>query len=108
MSCAFGISYNPGDGYWDVLAMDMYGDGYTAQKYETILQLAGDKPIAIGECKILPTAQELAAQPRWTFFMAWAELVFSDNGTVTNSVQQIKDLYAAAAVMTRDQMPGWG
>ena len=23
------------------------------------------------------TAQELAAQPRWTFFMAWAELVFS-------------------------------
>src|ERR1700680_718900 len=100
--------YNPGDGYWDVLAMDMYGDGYTAQKYETILQLAGDKPIAIGECKILPTAQELAAQPRWTFFMAWAELVFSDNGTVTNSVQQIKDLYDAAPVVPRDQVPGWG
>ena len=40
--------------------------------------------------------------------MAWAELVFSDNGTVTNSVQQIKDLYDAATVVTRDQVPGWG
>lgn len=27
--------YNPGDGYWDVAAMDMYGDGYTTQKYES-------------------------------------------------------------------------
>jgi hypothetical protein len=27
------------------------------------------KPIAIGECDILPTPEELAAQPRWTFFM---------------------------------------
>jgi len=89
--------------------MDMYGDdGYTTQKYETMLQLAGDKPIAIGECKILPTADELAGQPRWTFFMAWAELVFSDNGNVTNTVQQIQDLYNAANVVTRGQMPGWG
>ena len=101
-------AYNPGDGYWDVLAMDMYGDGYTTQKYTTLLQLAGDKPIAIGECEILPTANELAAQPRWTFFMAWAELVYSDNGKVTNSAQQIKDLYNAANVITLDQMPGWG
>ena len=100
--------YNPGDGYWDVFAMDMYGDGYTSQKYETALQVAGNQPIAIGECEILPTAHELAAQPRWTFFMAWAGLVFSDNGNVTNTAQQITDLYNAANVMTRDQMPGWG
>jgi mannan endo-1,4-beta-mannosidase len=94
--------YNPGDGYWDVLAMDMYGDGYTTQKYETALQLAGQKPIAIGECEILPTVGELVAQPRWTFFMAWAELVKA------NSVQQIQDLYNAANVIIRDRMPGWG
>jgi mannan endo-1,4-beta-mannosidase len=101
--------YNPGDRYWDVLALDIYGgDGYTLQKYQTLLQLAGDKPIAIGECEILPTADELTAQPRWTFFMAWAELVFSDGGRVTNSVQQIQALYNAANVITRDQLPGWG
>ena len=102
-------SYNPGDGYWDVFAMDMYGDGYTSQKYETALQVVGNKPMAIGECEILPTADELTAQPRWTFFMAWAELVFTDdNGNVTNTVQQITDVYNAANVVTRDQMPGWG
>ena len=95
--------YNPGDGYWDIFAMDMYGDGYTTQKYTTMLQIAGDKPIAIGECGTLPTADELAAQPRWTFFMAWAELVQNDN-----SVQQIQDLYNAANVITLAQMPGWG
>jgi mannan endo-1,4-beta-mannosidase len=95
--------YNPGDGYWDVFAMDMYGDGYTTQKYTTMLQIAGDSPIAIGECEILPTADELAAQPRWTFFMAWAELVQSGN-----SVQQIQDLYNAANVIPLGQMPGWG
>jgi mannan endo-1,4-beta-mannosidase len=96
--------YNPGDRYWDVLALDIYGgDGYTIQKYQTLLQLAGDKPIAIGECQRLPTANELAAQPRWTFFMAWAELVFSGN-----SVQQIQALYTAGNVITRDRLPGWG
>jgi Glycosyl hydrolase family 26 len=95
--------YNPGDSHWDVLAMDMYGgDGYTTQKYQTILQLAGDKPIAMGECEILPTADELAAQPRWTFFMVWAELIKSGN-----PVQQIQDLYNAANVITLDRMPGW-
>ena len=40
--------------------------------------------------------------------MAWAELVFSDGGRITNSVQQIQDLYNAANVITRDQLPGWG
>jgi mannan endo-1,4-beta-mannosidase len=99
--------YNPGDSYWDVLAMDMYGDGYTTQKYQTLLQLAGGKPIAIGECEILPTAAELAAQPRWTFFMAWAELVHMDGARITNTIQQIQDLYNAANVITRDQLPGW-
>jgi mannan endo-1,4-beta-mannosidase len=95
-------SYDPGAGYWDVLAMDMYGDGYTAQKYEALLQLAGGKPIAIGECAKLPTPSELLAQPRWTFFMAWAELVYS-----SNSEQQIRQLYYDPRVVTLDEMPGW-
>jgi mannan endo-1,4-beta-mannosidase len=95
-------SYDPGAGYWDVLAMDMYGDGYTTQKYETLLRLAGGKPIAIGECAKLPTPAELLAQPRWTFFMAWAELVYS-----SNSEQQIRALYYDPQVITLDEMPGW-
>ena len=61
------------------------------------------------ECRASQAAaDELVAQPRWTCFIAWADLVFSDRGRVTNSVQQIEDLYNAANVITRDQLPGWG
>lgn len=94
--------YDPGAAYWDVLALDVYGDGYTARKYEAILALAGDKPVAIGECEKLPTAAELAAQPRWTFFMPWAELVYEGQDEA-----QIRALYADPRVVTLDEMPGW-
>jgi mannan endo-1,4-beta-mannosidase len=95
--------YDPGAAYWDVLAMDMYDDaGYTARKYETILSLAGDRPVAIGECERLPTPAELSAQPRWTFFMPWAELVYKGQDEA-----QIRALYTDPRVVTLDEMPGW-
>jgi hypothetical protein len=46
---------------------------------------------------------ELAAQPRWTLFMAWSELINEGN-----SAQEIRDLHAAPRVLTLDELPGWG
>ena len=93
--------YNPGNDYWDIFSLDVYnGDGYTSQKYNTALSVAGSKPIAIGECDKLPTSSQLALQPRWTFVMSWAELTFSSN---TNA--QIQALYSAGNVITRDKLP---
>ena len=92
--------YNPGARYWDIFAFDVYGDGYNQSWYDYVLSVAGDKPMALGECERLPSAQILAAQPRWCFFMSWAELTFS-----RNSSQQILDLYRAPNVLTRDQLP---
>jgi mannan endo-1,4-beta-mannosidase len=92
--------YNPGDGYWDVFAFDVYGDGYNPSWYNYILPIVGNKPMAIGECDRLPTPQVLTAQPRWCFFMSWAELTFN-----TNTTQQIQDLYHAPNVVTRDRLP---
>jgi hypothetical protein len=68
-----------------------------------MLNAAGNKPIAIGECEVLPSSALLAAQPRWTFFMGWAELVFNSNSTAN-----LQTLYAATNVITRDEMPSWG
>jgi mannan endo-1,4-beta-mannosidase len=99
--------YNPGDGYWDVLAMDMYGMGIPPRSMRLFCSSPWTNRSPSASANIAYCAGVGRAAPL-DFFMAWAELVFSDNGTVTNSVQQIKDLYAAAAVMTRDQMPGWG
>ncbi|HYG18802.1 MAG TPA: glycosyl hydrolase [Ohtaekwangia sp.] len=96
--------YNPGDAYWDVLALDLYdgGSGYSTLKYTTIVQAANGKPIGIGECQDLPTIAELIAQRRWTFFMSWSELTFE-----SNTDQEIKTLYNGAYILTLDEMPGW-
>lgn len=94
--------YNPGDEYWDVFAFDVYGTGYNISWYNYILPIVGDKPMAIGECSKLPTLDVLASQPRWVFFMPWAELVMEDNST-----DYIQTIYSHPRVITRDEMPGW-
>jgi|CZKI01.1.fsa_nt_gi mannan endo-1,4-beta-mannosidase len=95
--------YNPGSGYWDIFAFDVYGDGYDRSWYDYILPIAGGKPMAIGECARLPTAALLASQPRWCFFMSWAELTFTDN-----SREQIMDLYRSPRIVTRERLPAFG
>ena len=94
--------YNPGNDYWDLLAFDVYSDGYNQNWYEYALSIAGNKPLAIGECAKLPTPEILKKEPRYVFFMAWAELVYK-----SNKVKQIKYLYDAPNVITLDKMPGW-
>lgn len=98
------IDYNPGDSYWDVAALDVYDDksGYSPEKYNTMLSVCNGKPIAIGECQKFPTAEQLLAQPKWTFFMCWSELEFS-----ANSIEQIKRIHNADNIITLDKMPGW-
>ncbi|MCR5890903.1 glycoside hydrolase family 26 protein [Hymenobacter sp. J193] len=93
-------AYNPGPQYWDVFAFDVYDQGFDKSWYDYILPIVGDKPMAIGECAKLPTPEVLAQQPRWTFFMAWAELVQENNAEDT-----IKRLYSDPRVLTRDELP---
>ncbi len=94
--------YNPGADYWDVFAFDVYDQGFNSSWYMDILSMVGDKPIAIGECAKLPSSAILASQPRWVFFMPWAELVKE-----ANSTEAIQTLYNNPRVITLDEMPGW-
>ena len=94
--------YNPGDEYWDVFAFDIYDKGYDSSWYNYILPIVGNKPMAIGECIKLPSSTVLATQPRWIFFMPWAELVKD-----ANSVQDIIRIYNNPQVITLEEMPGW-
>jgi len=89
-------SYDPGDNYWDVLALDVYSgnnqsNAYSSSKYNAMVAKANGKPIAIGECQLLPTAATLNSQPLWTYFMGWAELTQQ-----YNSASVIKSLYTAS------------
>ncbi|MBD0778719.1 glycoside hydrolase [Maribacter sp. ANRC-HE7] len=95
-------AYNPGDEYWDIFGFDIYDNGYDSSWYEYILTIVEDKPIAIAECSKLPSPDILISQPKWVFFMPWAELVKE-----TNSVEEIQNIYNQPRVITRDEMPGW-
>jgi len=94
--------YNPGDDYWDVFGFDVYDSGYDISWYNYILPIVGDKPMAIGECSKLPSSEMLNNQPRWVFFMPWAELVKK-----TNTTEEINNLYNDPRIITLDEMPGW-
>ena len=96
-------SYNPGDAYWDIAALDIYdGSGYSKAKYDIMVAAAKGKPIAIGECDKLPSADVLYTQPKWTFFMSWSELTYEKNTDA-----QIQALYNSPNVVSLDKMPGW-
>jgi len=91
-------NYDPGNDYWDVLTLDVYGsDGnrYTSAKYNLIKNKAAGKPIGIGECDVLPTANLLQSQPLWTYFMGWADLTQSSNSNTA-----IHTLFNAPNVLT--------
>jgi mannan endo-1,4-beta-mannosidase len=94
--------YNPGDKYWDVLGFDVYDQGYSQEWYNYAVSIAGDKPVAIGECSTLPSPEILEKQTRYVFFMPWAELIYS-----SNSVDAIKALYNSPRVLTRDELPSF-
>jgi mannan endo-1,4-beta-mannosidase len=95
-------AYDPGREYWDVFGFDVYDQGYDPWWYNYITALIGNRPMAIGECAELPGPEILNSQPRWVFFMPWAELVKE-----SNSREEIIDLYKDPRVLTRDEMPGW-
>lgn len=95
--------YNPGNAYWDVAALDVYGDGYTnSTYYNALLAQAGNKPVGIGESFTLPNATVLQNQPRWSFFMVWSYGLQQNN-----TDQAIRDVYNNSRVLNRAQMPGW-
>lgn len=102
-------SYNPGNSYWDVFAVDIY-EGLNTAKYNAAITVAGDKPIAIGEIAKLPTPAQLLQMPRWSFVMGWAEWVYAvvpgqNNNQPFNTTQEIQNTYYASNVITLDELP---
>jgi mannan endo-1,4-beta-mannosidase len=87
--------YYPGAQYVDIATMDIYGE-FRPEYYTSMLALADGKPIAMAEVGTPPTPEILAAQPRWAYFMIWANLVDFD------SAASLTALYRSSQVLTRD------
>lgn len=66
--------YYPGDEMVDIVATDVYSEGFNQENYDMMLTLAGDKPMALGEVGNVPDLEKIKSQPRWSWFMVWGEL----------------------------------
>lgn len=88
-------SIYPGDDVVDVLATDVYRNGFDPNDYNQLLALAGGKPIALGEVGTPPPLEKLREQPRWTWFMVWGNLPRGAD----------RDVYDSNETLTWDELP---
>lgn len=89
----------PGAEYVDVLAADVYRGDWKQSHHDDLLKLANGKPIAIGEMAPPPTPDLLDAQPNWTWFMPWGNLVLWGEGP-----ENIKALFASDRVLSKEDV----
>ena len=92
----------PGKDVVDVLATDVYSGRYDENNYRQLTQLAGEKPIALGEVGPLPPLKVLRAQPRWTWFMSWRD---PDNFFWNNESAQLRELFDHPKVLSLQDLP---
>jgi len=93
-------TYYPGDDYVDILATDVYSEGFNQVNYDQLLELAGDKPVALGEVGDNPSPDKLEEQPRWTWFMSWGE----PDGFGRDFRNTLR-LYGSDRVLTLEELP---
>ncbi|MDI1461234.1 glycosyl hydrolase [Catellatospora sp. KI3] len=66
--------YWPGASYVDVASLDIWVKMEPSQSdYQAMLNIAGGKPIALAEVGRVPSPTVMNAQPRWAWWMVWAE-----------------------------------
>lgn len=94
-------TYYPGDDVVDILATDVYTEGFNQENYDQLLVLAGDKPIALGEVGAIPMLDILRQQPRWTWFMSWG-----DPSGAWGQVKMFREIYGAEETLTLEELPG--
>ena len=81
-------THYPGHDYVDIIATDVYTEGFNQVNYDTILELAGNKPIALGEVGQEPCIEIIEAQPRWSWFMRWSMPEGGKKGEYLSKVYQ--------------------
>jgi len=92
-------TYYPGDDYVDILATDVYTEGFNQLNYDQLLKLAGNRPIALGEVGGTPSIEKLGEQKRWTWFMRWGDPGGSGRGG------DARKLFNSEQVITHDELP---
>lgn len=88
--------FYPGHAYVDILAADIYKGHYLPSHHDDLLALAEGRPIAIGECGVLPDPDFFTRQPQWTWFMVWSNWIWTHN--TPEGVRAVYDLPQVKAI----------
>jgi mannan endo-1,4-beta-mannosidase len=91
--------YYPGPQYVDVLGADVYHFDYEQKDYNSLLQLANGKPIALTETGELPKPEILGVQPQWCWFMVWTSWLWTDN-----THDRVKQVYNMPRTLSHDEV----
>jgi mannan endo-1,4-beta-mannosidase len=100
--------YWPGPSYVDVASLDVWVKMEpSAYDYQQMLNIAAGKPIALAEVGRVPSPALMNAQPRWTWWMVWAEWLTDPAYNNNAAVQQS---YFHSRVLNRGEItiPGGG
>lgn len=95
------VDYFPGQDFVDIIATDVYAHAREEENYAQLLDLAGDKPIAMGEVGEVPTLEKLQKQPRWTWFMQWGD----PGGRNRNGFNSYMEIYKSDRVIKLQDLP---
>jgi mannan endo-1,4-beta-mannosidase len=91
--------YYPGRRFCDILATDVYGE-FKQSFHDDLAALGEGIPIALGEVGGVPTPAILNDQPKWAWFMVWADLLRMSKPEV------VRELYNDPRTLSRgDKLP---
>jgi mannan endo-1,4-beta-mannosidase len=91
--------FYPGHNFVDILATDVYRNNFQQSDYDQLIELGEGKLIALGEVGKMPTAEILAQQPKWIWFMTWVE-----SALYSNSGDELNAIYNAENTLTREEI----
>ncbi len=93
--------YWPGSSYVDVASLDVWVKMEpSASDYQALLNVAGGKPIALAEVGRVPSPALMNAQPRWAWWMVWAEWL---TDPAYNSNAAVQASYFHSRVLNRGE-----
>jgi len=93
-------TYYPSDDVVDIVATDVYSEGFNQENYDQMLELAGNKPMALGEVGQIPSLQIIEEQPKWSWFMQWG-----DPGGFGAGFRSAHEVYNSEVAITFEELP---
>lgn len=99
-----------GDKYCDIISADIYSASSTDRQINAFLALndiSDSKPVALSECDVLPSAQNLLRdKTMWSYFSFWCgDFIIDANGNLNQkniSDEALIELYNNNVVLTRE------